>query len=116
MSQNATTARRKKIETLARQNYGSTTTCGPRQVAVIADIAFALQNGLRPSVDLLAMRHPLNARPGILDSLRARQLVKGHPNNLQLTAAGLEIARCALRCTLAPGMGLVATGAPSKRP
>ena len=36
-------ARRKKIEMLARQNYGSTSTCGPRQVAVLADIAFALE-------------------------------------------------------------------------
>lgn len=109
-------ARRKKIEQLARQNYGSTSTCGPRQVAVIADIAFALQNGLRPSVDLLRLRHPLQGNSTVIDSLRARRLITGHPNNLKLTPAGLEIARSALRCTVAPGMGLVAIGAPSKRP
>ena len=116
MSNVNTTARRKKIEMLARQNYGSTTTCGPRQVAVLSDIAFALQNGLRPSVDLLRLRHPLQGNDAVIASLRARRLITGHPNNLKLTAAGLEIARCALRCTVAPGMGLVAVGAPRKRP
>ena len=116
MSNVNTTARRKKIEMLARQNYGSTTTCGARQVAVIADIAFALQNGLRPSVDLLRLRHPLQGNSSVIASLRARRLISGHPNNLKLTPAGMEIARSALRCTVAPGMGLVAVGAPRKRP
>ena len=83
---------------------------------IIAAIAFAFQNGLRPSVDLLPLRHPLQGNSAVIDSLRARRLITGHPNNLKLTAAGMEIARSALRCTVAPGMGLVAVGAPVKRP
>ena len=109
--------RRKKIETLARQNYGSTSTCGPRQVAVVASIFLATSGGVRASVDALALQgHRVYGRNNVIFTLRARKLIKGHPSNLQLTPAGLEIARLVNRSTVAPGLGLVAIGVPSKRP
>lgn len=105
-----------KSSTLRSQNYGSTTTIGPRQVSMIADIYDMVSNGERATVDALRFFHGSQAVDGnSLRALRARKLVKGHPSNLQLTMAGHAIARSVQHTIVPAGLGLVAVGTPVKR-
>lgn len=108
--------RTRKLNTLCRQNYGSTSTIGPRQVAIIYDIFVMNQNGMNATLDTLALRHPRTALDGdSFFALRARRLVKGAGRGWTLTPAGLEVARLVNRSTAAPGLGFVAIGMPTKR-
>ena len=107
----------KQIDTFRKQNYGSTSTIGARQVSILADIGAMNAAGLRVSLDTLSLRHPDHALNGdSFFALRARKLVKGNRYSLQLTAAGQEVFRLVSKSTVAPGLGLVAVGMPSKRP
>lgn len=107
----------KHVDMLRRQNYGSTSTIGARQVSILADIGTMNAAGLRVSLDTLALRHPAHALNGdSFVALRARRLVKGNRYSLQLTPAGQEVFRLVSKSTVAAGLGLVAIGMPSKRP
>lgn len=107
----------KQLDTFRRQNYGSTSTIGARQVSILADIGAMNAAGLRVSLDTLSMRHPHHALNGdSFFALRARKLVKGNRYSLQLTPAGQEVFRLVSKSTVAPGLGLVAIGMPCKRP
>lgn len=107
----------KKLNILRKQNYGSTSTIGARQVAIIADIGKVNAAGLRANFDMLSMHHPDHALNGdSFFALRARKLVKGNRYSLQLTPAGQEVFRLVSKSTVAAGLGLVAVGMPSKRP
>jgi hypothetical protein len=108
--------RTRKLNTLTRQNYGSQSTIGPRQVAILFDIYVANQQGINVTLDTLAMRHPRTALDGdSFFALRARRLVKGVGRGWTLTPAGMEVARLVNRSTAAPGLGFVAIGMPNKR-
>lgn len=111
----------KKIHQLASNSYGSNTTIGPRQTAIIADIYVQTTAGLRCGVNELALRHPRASLKGNphdrrwLAALRARGLVVGPANNLQLTPAAYQVAAQVMRSTIAPGLGVVAIQVPVKR-
>lgn len=101
---------------LSGNNYGSNTTIGARQVSMIADIYDMTSSGERATIDALRFFHGSKAVCGnSFEALRARKLVRGPKNNLQLTAAGLAVARDVCRSTVAAGLGLVAVGMPAKR-
>lgn len=106
----------KKLNTLRKQNYGSTSTIGARQVSIIADIGAMNAAGLRVSLETLSLHHPHHALNGdSFMALRARRLVKGNRYSLELTPAGQEVFRLVRKSTVAPGLGLVAIGMPTKR-
>lgn len=105
-----------KSTTLRSQNYGSNTTIGPRQVSMIADIYDMVSSGERATLDALRFFHGSQAVDGnSFRALRARKLVKGRGDNLQLTMAGHAIARSVQHTVIPAGLGLVAVGAPVKR-
>ncbi len=106
----------KQLDTFRRQNYGSTSTIGARQVSILADIGAMNAAGMRVSLDTLSLRHPSHALNGdSFFALRARKLVKGNRYSLQLTPAGQEVFRLVSKCTVPAGLGLVAIGMPVKR-
>jgi hypothetical protein len=106
----------KQLDTFRKQNYGSTSTIGARQVSILADIGAMNAAGMRVSLDTLSLRHPHHALNGdSFFALRARRLVKGNRYSLELTAAGQEVYRLVSRSTVAAGLGLVAIGMPVKR-
>ena len=105
-----------KSHNLRAQNYGSASTIGPRQVSILSDIYDMTSSGERATLDALRFFHPAYAINGnSFLSLRARKLVKGNRNNLQLTPAGLEIARCVQHTVIPMGLGLVAVNVAEKR-
>ena len=96
---------------ISKQNYGSTTTIGPRQVSMIVDIYDMTSGGETATVDALRFFHgsaAVNCNSFL--ALRARKLVKGSARNLQLTPAGLQIAHSAMNSSVAAGLGVVAVG------
>ena len=108
--------RTRKLNTLCRQNYGSQSTIGARQVAILFDIYTMNQAGINVTLDTLSLRHPRQSLDGSsFLSLRARKLIKGVGRGWTLTPAGLEVARLVNRSTAAAGLGFVAIGMPAKR-
>lgn len=111
----------KKVHQLASNSYGSGTTIGPRQTAIIADIYTMISNGLRCGVNELSMRHPRASLKGTphdrrwLAALRARGLVTGPAHDLRLSQIAYQVAAQVMRSTVAPGLGLVATQVPTKK-
>jgi hypothetical protein len=102
-------------KTLAAQNYGSTTTIGARQTAMIAHIAEMTQLGSPVDLDTLRFLHGPAACRTSLEALRARRLVTGGNRNIRLTKQGEWIGRLAAQSTVAAGLGLVAVKCPQKR-
>jgi hypothetical protein len=102
-------------KTLAAQNYGSTTTIGARQTAMIAHIAEMTSLGSPVDLDTLRFLHGASACKTSLEALRARRLVTGGNRNIRLTKQGEWIGRLAAQSTVAAGLGLVAVKCPQKR-
>ena len=102
-------------KTLAAQNYGSTTTIGARQTAMIAHIAEMTSLGSPVDLDTLRFLHGASACKTSLEALRARRLVTGGNRNIRLTKQGEWIGRLAAQSTVAAGLGLVAVKCPHKR-
>jgi hypothetical protein len=103
-------------KTLAAQNYGSTTTIGARQTAMIAHIAEMNSLGSPVDLDTLRFLHGPAACNTSLTALRARRLVTGSNRNIRLTKQGAWIGRLAEQAKVPAGLGLVAVKCPSKRP
>ena len=103
-------------KTLAAQNYGSTTTIGPRQTAMIAHIAEMNSLGAPVDLDTLRFLHGSAACLTSLTALRARRLVTGSDRNIRLTKQGAWIGRLSQQANVPAGLGLVAVKCPSKKP
>ena len=98
------------------QKYGSTSTIGPRQVSIIADIHDMVSSGERATVDVLRFFHGRTAIDGAsFVALRMRGLVSGRSNNLKLTPSGLEVARNVQNSVVSPGLGLVAVNVATRK-
>ena len=91
------------FKTLAAQNYGSTTTIGPRQTAMIAHIAEMNSLGSAVDLDTLRFLHGRQACETSLTALRARRLVTGSNRNIRLTKQGAWIGRLAAQSTVSAG-------------
>jgi hypothetical protein len=102
-------------KTLAAQNYGSTTTIGARQTAMIAHIAEMTALGSPVDLDTLRFLHGPAACNSSLLALRARRLVTGSNRNIRLTKQGAFVSRLVSQSQVAHGLGLVATKCPGKR-
>jgi hypothetical protein len=100
---------------ISKQNYGSSTTIGPRQVSMLVDIYDMTSSGERATLDVLRFFHGRAINGNSFEALRQRKLVKGSANNLQLTPTGLQIAHSAMNSTVAAGLGVVAVGVREKR-
>ena len=102
-------------KTLAAQNYGSTTTIGARQTAMISHIAEMTSLGSSVDIDTLRFLHGSGACNRSLPALRARGLVTGSNRNIRLTKQGAWIGRLAAQSTVPAGLGVVAVKCPLKR-
>lgn len=100
----------RNMNDLSRNTYGSGTTIGPRQCAILVDCARLESVGERMTLSYLRFRHPVSAPGSALSALRARGLVKHQRDRVILTSKGREIASSLLSCTTTPGVGLVMSG------
>lgn len=110
--------RTRKLKTLAAQNYGSTSTIGPRQVSILYTIFVFAQAGIPCSVEGVKKTHPSVCSRSIESAfftLRARRLITGKGRGWTLTGKGEEVARLVSKSNVAAGLGLVAIGMPTKR-
>jgi hypothetical protein len=110
--------RNKKADQYAKQNYGSTSTIGPRQVSVIYDIFIANKNGANCSVENLKKRHPTSTIESVIMVLLGRKLIKragGRGRCYEVTARGFDVAMMVDRSSIAKGLGFVATNMPVKK-
>jgi uncharacterized protein (DUF488 family) len=103
-------------KTLAAQNYGSSTTIGARQTAMINHIAEMTSLGSPVDVDTLRFLHGQWAVQYSLSALRSRRLVTGSNSNIRLTKKGAWIGRLTQQCNVPAGLGLVATKCPTRKP
>ena len=99
---------------LATQNYGSQTTIGARQTAMIAHIAEMTSLGSPVDLDTLRFLHGSAACNTSLPALRARRLVTGSDHNIRLTKRGAWIGRLVSQSSVQAGLGLVAVKCPLK--
>jgi hypothetical protein len=100
---------------LASLKYGGRTTPGPRQTAILAQIAAAprtRKGARRLPFDDIASAQGIgrNHTETALACLRARGLVRRHGNNFHLTARGAEAAARFTGIQIPAGVGLVLTG------
>lgn len=116
--------RNKKADQYAKQNYGSTSTIGPRSVAVIYDIFNANKSGSMCSIQKLKEKHPVSSIEGVIVVLLGRKLIKRAPGQgrcYEVTTKGFEIGWLVNRSKLAQykdsevGLGFVAIGMPMIR-
>ncbi|NDF13399.1 MAG: hypothetical protein EB060_11385 [Proteobacteria bacterium] len=103
-------------KTLAAQNYGSATTIGARQTAMIAHIAEMTSLGSPVDIDTLRFLHGQWAVQYSLSALRSRRLVTGSNHNIRLTKKGEWYGRLTQQAKIPAGLGLVATRCPSRKP
>ena len=105
---------------MAAQSYGSRSTIGPRQTAILADILSANVQGASCTIAKLLENHPVSYQVlhTALFCLQARGLVRtrkvrGRP--YELTASGFAIAMKVRMSNIAPGLGVVAVNVRNKK-
>ena len=111
---------KKAIQAMAAQSYGSRSTIGPRQTAILADILSANVQGASCTIAKLLENHPVSYQVlhTALFCLQARGLVRtrkvrGRP--YELTESGLAIALKVRMSNIAPGLGVVAVNVRNKK-
>lgn len=94
--------------------YGARSTLGPRQCAILHDMATLEAMGERMTYVYLRAKHSVNphAPGGTWDRMVARGLVVNRARSPRLTAKGREVASRLLACRTVQGVGLVMTGQP----
>jgi predicted transcriptional regulator len=111
---------KKAIQALAANNYGSRSTIGARQTAILADILLANVQGASCTIAKLLENHPVTHQmlKRTMVCLQARGLVRtrkvrGRP--YELTASGFAIAMKVRMSNIAPGLGVVAVNVRNKK-